>query len=98
MTTTDSNPFRAHPDWEHNACIQNDMQFADLAHSYTRSGDELVESTLRDRSLLDVHIYAVCFLYRHALELYLKDIIWKSHYALTGAASTASRSLSAGDR
>jgi hypothetical protein len=84
MTISDTNPFQALPDRRHNACVSNYMQFAELARSYACSGDELVDSSLRDHSLLDVHVYAVCFLYRHALELYLKEVIWKSHYAATG--------------
>lgn len=91
--TTDSNPFEAQPDCEHNACVNNYMQFSALGWSYARSGDALVEAMLNDHSKRDVHVYAACFLYRHALELCLKDLVWKSHYALTGEKRYAERHL-----
>jgi len=34
--------------------------------------------------LLDVHVQPACFLYRHGLELLLKDLAWKSQYVATG--------------
>jgi hypothetical protein len=84
MDTSEPSPFEAHADGQHNACVDNFMQFVELANCYVRSADILVSSTIEDRSMLDVHIYAICFLYRHALELILKDLAWKSHYAETG--------------
>jgi hypothetical protein len=91
--TSDSNPFKAQPDWEHNACVNNFMQFSELGSAYARSGDDLVETMLHDCSKLEVHVYSACFLYRHALELCLKDLVWKSHYALTGEKRYAERDL-----
>src|SRR5438128_3349444 len=84
MHSAESNPFKAHADWQHNACINNFMQFAELADCHIRSADSLVDSALIDHTLLDAHVYSICFLYRHGLELLLKDLVWKSHYALTG--------------
>jgi hypothetical protein len=77
-------PFRCHADWENNAIINNWMQFVDLAECYVKSADALVTSALNDHMLLDVHVHPICFLYRHGLELILKDLTWKSHYLLTG--------------
>ena len=91
--TAYSNPFEAQADSEHNACVTNYIQFSELGWSYARSGDDLVAAMLHDRSKLDVHVYAVCFLYRHALELCLKDVVWKSHYALTGERRYAEQDL-----
>ena len=66
------------------ACIDNWMQFRQLAECYIRSGDALVAGMLEDRNRLDVYVYGTCFLYRHCLELIIKDLAWKSHYLLTG--------------
>ena len=85
MDVTESDPFESHADYEHNACINNWMQFVELAECYLRSADTLVNSTMSDHMLLDVHVHSICFLYRHGLELILKDLIWKSHYVATGA-------------
>jgi hypothetical protein len=65
------------------ACINNWMQFVQLAKDYIHSGDTLVKTALNDHMLLDVHVQPICFLYRHGLELLLKDLTWKSHYLLT---------------
>jgi hypothetical protein len=85
MDVSESDPFKCHADWQHNACINNWMQFVDLADCYVQSADTLVESALSDRRFLDVHVHSICFLYRQGLELILKDLAWKSHYVATGA-------------
>lgn len=85
MTNHTQNPFRAHVDWHHNACIGNYMQFEELANNFLRSADALVACAIDDRGILDVHIYAICFLYRHSFELLLKDLFWKSNYAACGS-------------
>ena len=84
MDATQPEPFRAQPDWTDNACINNWMQFAELASYYVRPADNLVSNALNDHMLLDVLVYPICFLYRHGLELILKDLSWKSHYLATG--------------
>jgi hypothetical protein len=84
MDVPESDPFMCHPDCEHNACVNNWMQFVELADYYVQSADSLVESALSEHMLLDVHVYSICFLYRHGLELILKDLVWKSHYVGTG--------------
>jgi hypothetical protein len=60
------------------------MQFEELARIYMSSADALVACAVDDTSTLDVHIYAICFLYRHSFELLLKDLSWKSNYATYG--------------
>ena len=77
-------PFQSHGDVSEIACIDNWMGFDQLAGYYLASADALVESAVADSMLRDVHVYAACFLYRHACELILKDLIWKAHYAKTG--------------
>ena len=70
--------------WQHNACVTNYMQFSELGRMYRESADTLVAATVENSSVLDVHVYAICFLYRHSIELLLKDLIWKSTYAAHG--------------
>lgn len=77
-------PFRLHDDHHNNACVDNYMAFHDLSRRYRDSADALVKCTADNRSTLDVHIYAICFLYRHSLELLLKELFWQSGYALNG--------------
>ncbi len=60
------------------------MQFEELAEHYRDSANTLVACTAENRSVLDVHVYAICFLYRHAFELQLKGLFWQSGYALNG--------------
>lgn len=91
MDASDADPFRCHPDWEHNASVKNWMQFAELASCYLQSADALVNSALTDHTLLDVHVHAVCFLYRQGLELLLKDLAWTSLYLTTGEKRMAGR-------
>jgi len=84
MEKTPIDPFCPHGDVDQVACINNWMQFAELADHYIRSGDTLVAAALADHMLLDVHVQPACFLYRHGLELNLKDLAWKSQYLVTG--------------
>lgn len=78
------NPFGPLADHHSNACINNFMQFEELAEHYRDSADALVKCTTKNRSTLDVHVYAICFLYRHSFELLLKGLLWQSGYALNG--------------
>src|ERR1035438_7408976 len=45
-----------------------------------RAADALVKIAVEDRSVLDVYVSPLIFLYRHAVELFLKDLLWQSHY------------------
>lgn len=85
MTPTQPpDPFEAHPDWHNNACIDNYMQFGELAQCFLESADALLMCAVNEPRTLDGHVYAICFLYRHSCELLLKDLAWKSNYAATG--------------
>lgn len=84
MNKETAGPFCSHGDVNQVACINNWMQFVELAKDYIHSGDTLVKTALNDHMLLDVHVQPICFLYRHGLELLLKDLTWKSHYLVTG--------------
>lgn len=77
-------PFQAHPDWHHNACISNYAQFWEIGSHYMRAADALVQDAIEDSSLLDVYVSPLIFLYRHAVELFLKDLLWQSHYLACG--------------
>jgi hypothetical protein len=80
MHAKPDNPFQAHPDWHYNACVNNFAQYWRLGDYYVRAADALIEDALNDTSLLDVYVLPVCFLYRHAVELLLKHLLWQSHY------------------
>jgi hypothetical protein len=84
MIPKERNPFMGQVNWQHNACVTNHMQFCELGRLYRQSADTLVAVAVENSSTLDVHVYAICFLYRHSIELLLKDLIWKSTYAAHG--------------
>jgi len=84
MEKTPINPFCSHGTVDKVACINNWMQFAELADHYIRSADALVAAALANHMLIDVHVQPACFLYRHSLELILKDLAWKSQYLVAG--------------
>ena len=84
MQREPENPFQAHPDWQYNACISNYLQFWEIGNYYVRAADALVQDTIEDSSLLDVYVSPLVFLYRHAIELVLKDVLWQSHYLAHG--------------
>jgi len=65
-----------------NACLQNHMGFEQLAGYYLESANALIDRTIDDRSKLDVYIYSAVFLYRHSVELSLKELIWMSNFIL----------------
>ena len=96
MQRKSENPFQAHPDWHHNACISNPgkpmsgkpmvatVQFWEIGSHYMRAADALVNNAVEDRSVLDVYVFPLIFLYRHAVEIFLKDLLWQSHYLACG--------------
>jgi len=65
-----------------NACLDNYMGFEQLARYYLESANALIGRTIDDRSKLDVYIYSAVFLYRHSVELSLKELLWKSNFIL----------------
>jgi len=65
--------FGSGPDWHNNACLGMPGGFAYIA-GYLRAGDVLaqhVETTHHDQDFL---VYPMMFVYRHYLELRLKDL------------------------
>ena len=65
-----------------NACLDNHLDFSQLARYHLESANELIERSVEDSSKLDVYIYSAVFLYRHSVELLLKELIWMSNYLL----------------
>lgn len=47
----------------------------DLAEIYRRNGDALIDRALDEQDLSNQYAYPALYLYRHALELYLKAIL-----------------------
>jgi len=66
----------------YNACLQNYMGFAQLARYYLESANTLIERAIDESSKLDVYVYSAVFLYRHSVELQLKELIWMSNFLL----------------
>ena len=67
---------------EWSACLQNYTEFSQLARYYLESANALIKITVSDSSKLDVYIYSAVFLYRHSIELWLKELIWMSNFIL----------------
>jgi len=65
-----------------NACLDNYLNFSQLGRCYLESANALIERSVENSSKLDVYIYSAVFLYRHSVELLLKDLIWTSNYLL----------------
>ena len=74
-----------------NACLDNYLDFSQLGRYYLESANALIERSVEDRSKLDVYVYSAVFLYRHSVELLLKELIWMSNFIL-GKGKTFSRS------
>jgi len=86
-------PFNIDDDGGNHATIaDNDFsRFVLMSEGYQHSANTLVETALENPAQMDVLIYPILFLYRHALELNLKyiiniygrhvgvDPIWNSH-------------------
>lgn len=74
-----------------NACLDNYLDFSQLARYYLESANALIERSVEDSSKLDVYVYSAVFLYRHSIELLLKELIWMSNFIL-GKGKNFSRS------
>lgn len=74
-----------------NACLDNYLDFSQLGRYYLESANALIERSVEDSSKLDVYVYSAVFLYRHSVELLLKELIWMSNFIL-GKGKTFSRS------
>ena len=79
MNTDDQKIFKQ---GNRNACLQNYMGFSKLARYYLESANALIEITFSNSSKLDVYVYSAVFLYRHSVELSLKELIWMSNFIL----------------
>ena len=82
MNTDDQKIFKQGKQGEWNACLENYMEFSQLARYYLESANALIEITFSNSSKLDVYVYSAVFLYRHSTELWLKELIWMSNSIL----------------
>ena len=65
-------------DWRNNACphwYSNGNNWSLIATGYRHAADKLVDMVIERQALADEMLYPVCFLYRHFVELALKEII-----------------------
>lgn len=64
-------------DWRMNACLNfnSDMSWGYI-NGYKRAADLLIENVRGRRSDLDSMVYPICFLYRHYIEIQLKEILY----------------------
>lgn len=65
-------------DWDNNACphwYADGSNWNLIAEGYRNAADKLVGMVLQRQALADEMLYPVCFLYRHFVELALKEII-----------------------
>lgn len=62
-------------EWQYNACVGHNggpYGYNDLAYGYFFAGKKLTDSVLDDTYNLDVLIYPIIYVFRHAIELSLK--------------------------
>ena len=64
------------------ACLDITMGFSELASCYLQAANDLIQMAVDHTEKLDVHVYPAVFLYRHSIELLLKQSIWMSNYLL----------------
>jgi len=65
--------------WDLNACVGTNGGPYDLhayAQGYFRAGERIAESLVADHSLIDLTVYPLAYVYRHAVELSLKSLIF----------------------
>ena len=68
--------FQEDANWEHNAFLNlGGKAWGSYAHGYKGAADVLVERFLEDWQGMDTVTYPIVFLYRHYLELRLKELI-----------------------
>ena len=68
-------------DWIHNACLHGGDEYA-YREGYLRGAQILVRNVREERFGQDFLVYPIVFLYRHYLELVLKDIIKRAPYLI----------------
>jgi hypothetical protein len=68
--------FREDADWSHNAFLNlGGKGWGSYATGYKQAADILVKRFLEDWQGMDVLVFPITFLYRHCLELRLKELI-----------------------
>ena len=68
--------FSGADDWQNNACLGFYGENMDCyARGYKKAADTLAEEVIRTSSNQDILVYPILFLYRHYLELRLKEIV-----------------------
>ena len=83
--TSDVHILAPGPDIESNACTSpSEVELGHFVTAYKESADALVESAIARRAVLDVVLFPILFLYRHYLELELKNLVM-IHRKLLGA-------------
>lgn len=82
-----ANLFGPAEDWWHNACLNYlPDQLNAYATGYKDAGDIVADHAIRHRYGLDTLIYPILFLYRHYLEIRIKEIIQQGNRLLRGKA------------
>ncbi|MCG6350463.1 hypothetical protein [Vibrio fluvialis] len=68
--------FSEHENWHTNACLnfQSDMSHGYI-YGYKKAADSLVKKVIKNHSEIDYLVYPIVFLYRHHIELQLKNLI-----------------------
>lgn len=77
-------------DWIHNACLREADEYA-YREGYLRGAQVLVRKVAEERFDQDFLVYPIVFLYRHYLELVLKDIIKRAPYLIERELTTAEK-------
>lgn len=75
----DEHPFKLDSDFDNNACLN--PYWSSLARHgehYKDAADAIISATTRRDITIDAAVYPAVFLYRHFLELTLKDIIFRT--------------------
>jgi len=69
--------FKSAEDWHLNACVGYSRDsLSSYADNYRAGADALIRSATDGNAVLDAVIYPIVFLYRHYIELCLKDIVF----------------------
>ena len=72
--------FKADDDWQNNACLNYSSDMSrNYIEGYKVAGDQLVKYVKEGSCEQDFLVYPIAFLYRHHIELLLKEIIKKGN-------------------
>ena len=77
-------------DWINNACLRQGDDYA-CREGYRRAAQILVEAVGEEERDQDFLVYPIVFLYRHYIELALKDFIRRAPYLIDRELTTAER-------